>query len=800
MLYPKNLEQKLGFDQIREHIKHECSGPLGRVFVEKMRFSNDYEMIDKLVRQTAEMKQIMLLHSDEFPSSNFIDAVPHLTKAAIEGMFLTEEEFFEIKLSLRTVYECLQFFKQQEENAFPQLRELTQAVDIDSQLLKDMDRVIDQRGKLRDDASPELQAIRRQIISEQANLRKKLESILKQSISQGYTADDASATIRNGRMVIPVAAEHKRKIKGFVQDESATGQTIYLEPVEIFDLNNEITELGYREKREIVRILTQLTDRLRPHVLNLKRAYTFLGLMDFIRAKAKFALRTQASMPFFGKKTILFWSNARHPLLQLSFQKQGKSVIPLSIKLDEKQRILVISGPNAGGKSIALKTVGLTQYMFQCGLLVSMDDHSQMGLFRDIFIDIGDEQSLENDLSTYSSHLTNMRYFLQHADKQTLFLIDEFGTGTEPGMGGAIAETILESLQQKKAFGVVNTHYGNLKAYANHTEGVTNGAMRFDAEHLEPLYQLEIGRPGSSFAFEIAQKIGLPREIVSRAKQKVGTTQVDFDKMLRELENEKQKFAEQNRELQTKEKSLNETLTKYNALKGELETGRKQLLNKAKEDAKRLLQEANQKIETTIREIKEYKADKDMTKVLRQDLASFEKKLKPEEVVAEVEPTPEIKVIGGTIEEGDLVRIKGQNTVGEVLDIRGKDAEIRIGELKSNVKLNRLEKISRKEYRQQTVENQPRMQGIDMNEKMANFSQQLDLRGKRGEEALTEVDVWFDQALMLGSSELRIVHGKGDGILRTLIRNHLKRYREIASMTDEHPDRGGAGVTIIRMK
>ncbi|MDJ1503872.1 endonuclease MutS2 [Xanthocytophaga agilis] len=800
MLYPKNLEQKLGFDQIREWIKQECSGTLGKAFVEKMRFSNDYDMIDKLVRQTAEMKTIMLLHVDEFPSSNFIDAVPHLAKSAIEGMFLTEEEFFEIKLSLRTIYDCLIFFKNQEENVFPQLKELTQAIDIDSTLLKDIDRVIDQRGKLRDDASPELQAIRRQIIAEQANLRKKLESILKQSINQGYTSDDASATIRNGRMVIPVAAEHKRKIKGFIQDESATGQTIYLEPVEIFDLNNEITELGYREKREIIRILTHLTDRLRPHVPNLKKAYTFLGLIDFIRAKAKFALRTQANLPIFSKKTILIWENTRHPLLYLSFQKQGKSVIPLSIKLEEKQRILVISGPNAGGKSIALKTVGLTQYMFQCGLLVCMDDHSQIGLFRDIFIDIGDEQSLENDLSTYSSHLTNMKYFLQHADKNTLFLIDEFGTGTEPGMGGAIAETILDALQQKKAFGVLNTHYGNLKAYANRTEGVANAAMRFDAEHLEPLYQLEIGRPGSSFAFEIAQKIGLPREIVTKSKQKVGTTQVDFDKMLRELETEKQKFAEQNRELQAKEKTLNETLAKYSTLKNELETGRKQLLNKAKEDARRLVKDANQKIETTIREIREVKAEKDLTKMLRQDLADFEKKLKPEDVVVELETAPEIKVIGGTIEEGDLVRIKGQNTVGEVLSIKGKDAEIRIGELKSNVKINRLEKISRKEYRQQTVENQPRMQGIDMNEKMANFSTQLDLRGKRGEEALTEVDAWIDQGIMLGSSELRIVHGKGDGILRNLIRNHLRRYREIASMNDEHADRGGSGVTIIKMK
>ena len=800
MLYPSTIEQKLGFDQVRELLKHECSGSLGRAFVEKMRFSNDYDMVDKLVRQTSEMKQIMLLHADEFPNSNFIDAVPHLNRAAIEGLFLSEQEFFDVKLSLRTITECLQFFKKQEENSFPRLRELTQMVDVDADLLKSIDRVIDQRGKLRDDASTELQAIRRQIISEQAGLRKKLDTILKSSISQGFTADDASPTIRNGRMVIPVAAEHKRKIKGFVQDESATGQTVFLEPVEIFDLNNEITELGYREKREIVRILTQLTDKLRPHVPNLKRAYLFLGLMDFVRAKAKFALRTQADLPVFTKKNILFWRNTRHPLLYLSFRKQGKTVVPLNIQLNENQHIVVISGPNAGGKSIALKTVGLTQYMFQCGLLVCMEPDSQIGLFRDLFIDIGDEQSLENDLSTYSSHLTNMRFFLQHADKNTLFLIDEFGTGTEPGVGGAIAETILEALQRKQAFGVLNTHYGNLKAYANRTEGVANAAMRFDAEHLEPLYQLEIGRPGSSFAFEIAQKIGLPKEIIEQSKQKTGSTQVDFDKMLRELEAEKQRFSEQNTTLQQTQIVLDETLAKYGTLKNELETDRKKLLNQAKEEAKRLVQNANQKIETTIREIREQRADKDTTKILRQELADFEQTLKPETVTAEPEAAPEIKVIGGDIGIGDLVRVKGQNTVGEVLAARGKDVEIRIGDLKSNVKLNRLEKISRKEYRQQNAEEKPRMQGLDINEKAANFSWQLDLRGKRGEEALSEVDNWIDQAIMLGSPELRIVHGKGDGILRTLVRNHLRGYKQVASMADEHVERGGAGVTVVKMK
>jgi DNA mismatch repair protein MutS2 len=799
MLYPKNIEQKLGFDKIREHLKEECISTLGQVYVEKLRFSNDFDLIDKLIRQTAEFKNI-LQYEDGFPASNYIDAVPHLNKAAIEGAFLSEEEFFDVKLSLQTIHACLQFFAKKEEEQYPQLRELTQMVEVDVNLLKTIDRVIDSRGKLKDDASPELQTIRRQIIASQSNLRKTLDSLLKMARSNGYAPDDASLTIRAGRMVIPISAEHKRKIKGFVHDESASGQTVYLEPAEVLDINNEITELGYRERREIVRILTQLTSQLRPYVPQLKRAYTFLGLVDFIRAKAKFAIQLGASSPIFVKTTLIDWHNARHPLLNLSFKKQGKSVVPLSIKLDHKQRILVISGPNAGGKSISLKTVGLTQYMYQSGLLVCMDEHSQIGLFKDIFIDIGDEQSLENDLSTYSSHLTNMKHFLNMSSKHTLFLIDEFGTGTEPSLGGAIAESILENLNQSKAFGVINTHYTNLKAFADKTEGITNGAMRFDMEHLEPLYQLEIGKPGSSFAFEIANKIGLPKDVIAKAKDKVGVNQVNFDKLLRELELEKRQFTAKNREVAEKEKSLSHTLKEYNELKTHLDTERKKLINKAKEEAKQLVRDANQKIEQTIREIRESKAGKEETRVLRKELEVFDQSLKPEFVQATVVEEPEIKVIGGTIDVGDLVRIKGQSTVGEVLNLKDGEAQISIGNLKSNVKLNRLEKISRKEYRAQTVENVPRMQGIDLNEKMSNFSYQLDLRGKRGEEALQEVDAFIDNAIMLGSPELRIVHGKGDGILRNLVRNRLRSYKQVQSLADEHADRGGVGVTIVRMK
>ncbi|WP_439557573.1 endonuclease MutS2, partial [Dyadobacter sp.] len=519
--------------------------------------------------------------------------------------------------------------------------------------------------------------------------------------------------------------------------------------------------------------------------------------------KAKLAAEMGAINPPFTNKQFIDWRNARHPLLHLSFQKQGKKVVPLNIELSEKQRILIVSGPNAGGKSVSLKTVGLIQYMFQCGLLVPVDEGSSMGFFQNIFIDIGDEQSLENDLSTYSSHLTNMRYFLTTSNKRTLFLIDEFGTGTEPGLGGAIAESILENLVKSGAYGVINTHYTNLKVLADKTEGLVNGAMRFDGEHLEPLYQLEIGRPGSSFAFEIASKIGLPESVVNRAKDKLGNQQVNFEKLLKELDIERKVFSEKNIEIGIKERKLAKQLADYTTLKERLENNEKKIVNEAKQKAKNLLTDANQLIENTIREIKENKAEKEKTKSVRNELETFGKKNLALEEVKETAPAEEIyEPEGGEIVPGSYVRILGQTAIGEVLAVKGKDAEIRIGDLKSNVKLNRLEKVSNKTYKAATGEKKLKSaaKGVDLNERMLNFSFNLDMRGKRGEEALGLVDQFMDNAIMLGYDELRIVHGKGDGILRTLVRDHLRGYPQVKGMQDEHPDRGGAGVTIVKLK
>lgn len=802
MLYPKNIEQKLGFDRVREELRENCISPLGQGFVDKIRFSDSYSLVDKLVRQTEEMKRI-LEQGTAFPSQNYIDITSYLDKARIEGMLLTAEVFFEIKLCLGTIRLCLDFLDAEAGDDFPLLKEFARHIIVDQGVMKEIERIIDERGRVRDNASPELARIRKRLLAEQATVRSRLDAIFRNAKSNGWVSDDVSLTIRNGRMVIPVAAEFKRKLKGFVHDASSTGQTVFIEPAEIFESNNEIRELEYEERHEINKILVALTDRLRPHIPDLLRACHFLGVMDFLRAKARFAQSIRAINPRFEDRQLIDWRSARHPILQLSFQKQGKTVVPLQVSLTEKNRILIISGPNAGGKSVSLKTVGLIQYMYQCGLLVPLEEGSSIGIFKNILIDIGDEQSLENDLSTYSSHLTNMKVFLQKADRQTLFLIDEFGTGTEPGLGGAIAESILENLAGSGAFGVINTHYTNLKLFANKTPGLINGAMKFDGTNMQPLYELETGKPGSSFAFEIAAKIGLPKPVVEKAKQKLGTQQVNFEKLIKELDIEKAVFAEKNIGLGIKERKLAQQLAEYTALKTSLENDEKKIRNQARQEAKSLISSANQLIEKTIRDIREKKAEKESTKAARAVLENFSAGELKQEVITEP-PAPQavVELEEGAITEGSYVKLKGQNAFGQVLAVKAKEAEVRIGALKSTIKLNRLEKVSARTYKSATNESltENNRSSVDLNEKMMQFSFNLDIRGMRGEEAMVQLDQFMNNALMLGYNELRVVHGKGDGILRTLVRNHLKSYKEVSRMTDEHADRGGAGVTIVSLK
>ncbi len=794
MLYPHNLEEKINFSKIKELIKSECSSSLGIDFVNKMNFSKDLRLITKLLDQTEEFKRILVV-GENFPSSHYTNIYPYLEKAKIEGTFLYEDDFHEIKLALLTLKGCIDFFNKYAED-YPNLFQLLALVSLDNSLLKAIERVIDEKGKIRNNASKELSLIRGQIIYEESRIRKVMDRIFRDARSKGFTPEDASVTIRGGRMVIPVLAENKRKIKGFIHDESATGQTVFLEPAEVLEINNDLKDLEYMEKREIQKILTQLTDLLRPAIPELRSAFHFLGMVDFIRAKAKFAIKTDSNRPVLDKNRLVEWSNARHPLLEFALKQQGKKIIPLNIQLDHNRRLLVISGPNAGGKSVTLKTVALIQYMLQCGLLIPVDTHSKCTLFDHYFIDIGDEQNIENDLSTYSSHLMSMKYFTQFADKKTILFIDEFGTGTEPLFGGAIAEAILLELNKLGAYGIITTHYGNLKQVASKNQGLVNGAMRYDVDRLEPIYQLEIGKPGSSFALEIASKIGISKSIIAYAKENIGEDRVKYDRMLNKLENEKTKYEQLVLELQKKERIVKQRMTEYNQLKETIDNNKKQYIQQAKTEAKTLLDDVNKKIEATIREIKENKADKEITKKVRVELEELKVKVKPEKRVISA---PEIKVLDGEIQIGDFVRLKDNGAVAEVLGLKNKEVEISIGELKSTVKSSRLEKISNSGMKKEkkTIS---RGTGYNTNAKMMDFSPNLDLRGKRGEEILPMIQTFIDEGYMLGLKDLRIVHGKGDGILKEITRNLLRNMSQVGKMEDEHADRGGSGVTLVTLK
>ncbi|MBW3467119.1 endonuclease MutS2 [Arthrospiribacter ruber] len=794
MNYPNNLEEKINFSKIRELLKEECSSSLGTDFVDKMSFSKDHNLVQRLLDQTEEFRKI-ILSGELFPSSNFTNIHPFLEKAKIAGTFLYEDEFHEIKLSLSTLSRCIEFFLDHEE-AYPQLFQLLGLVNLNNDLLRSIERIIDEKGKIRNNASKELSLIRSQILYEESRLRKVLDRIFREAKGKGFTPDDASITIRGGRMVIPVLAENKRKIKGFIHDESATGQTVYLEPAEVLDINNDLMDLAYMEKREIQKILTQLTDQLRPYIPELRRAYHFLGMVDFIRAKAKFAIKTDSARPKIEKVRQLNWTKARHPLLEFALKQQGRKIVPLDIALDHNRRLLVISGPNAGGKSVTLKTVAIIQYMLQCGLLVPIHESSVCTLFDQFFIDIGDEQNIENDLSTYSSHLMSMKYFTQFANKKTILFIDEFGTGTEPLFGGAIAEGILLELNKSGAYGVITTHYGNLKQVAAKNQGLVNGAMRYDVDKLEPLYQLEIGKPGSSFALEIASKIGISKDIIQYAKDHIGEERVKYDRMLTKLENEKSKYEHLLTEALRKERLLEIRLKEYNELKETLEINKKKYIQEAKEEAKALLDDVNRKIESSIKAIKESKADKETTKKIRAEIEEVKAKVRPEK---KVPLPPEVKVIGGEIQVGDFVRLKDNGAVAEVLALHKKEAEISIGDLKSKVKLNRLEKISNSEMKKEK-KSHARRTGYDTTSKMMDFSPNLDIRGKRGEEILPMVQNFVDDGYMLGLKDLRIVHGKGDGILREITRNLLRGMKSVAKTEDEHADRGGAGVTLVTLR
>ena len=834
MIYPQNFEQKIGFDQIRQLVKGKCLSTLGMERVDEMAFSDDYREIDRRLEQVMEFISI-LQGEDDFPSQYFFDVRPSLKRIRVEGLYMDESELFDLRRSLETIRDVVRFLRQTDDeedeeahSPYPALYELAGEVMVFPMLIARINDILDKFGKVKDNASPELLRIRRELAATTGSISRSLNSILRTAQAEGYVEKDVTPTMRDGRLVIPVAPGMKRKIRGIVHDESATGKTVFIEPAEVVEANNRIRELEGEERREIIRILTDFSSVVRPHVPALLQSYEFLAEVDFIRAKALWGMETGSRKPSLEERQEVDWFDAVHPLLQISLAKHGKKVVPLDIELTREQRILLISGPNAGGKSVCLKTVGLLQYMLQCGMPVSMNERSHAGVFRHIFIDIGDEQSIEDDLSTYSSHLTNMKNMMKYCDGQSLILIDEFGGGTEPQIGGAIAEAVLKRFNQKGTFGVITTHYQNLKHFAEDHEGVVNGAMLYDRHEMRALFQLQIGNPGSSFAVEIARKIGLPEDVIADASEIVGSEYIQSDKYLQDIVRDKRYWETKRQNIRRREKQMEETIARYERELEELDRSRKEILKKAKEDAGRLLEESNARIENTIRTIKEAQAEKERTREVRQDLADFRRQVEEadkaamEEKIARkmdrlrekqerrkerkerqgnepsVQPVVKVKPIGA----GDYVRIKGQTSVGQVMELNGKNAVVMFGLMKTNVKADRLERADAPKQTNTMAkatfvssETQDRMY-----EKKLNFKQDIDVRGMRGDEAVQTVTYFIDDAILVGVSRVRILHGTGSGILRTLIRQYLATVPGVADFKDEHVQFGGAGITVVDLK
>ncbi len=810
MIFPENFEEKIGFDQVLRMLKTHCVSRMGEIYVEKIRFNNRFDILKKILGQAEEFRQI-LMFGKPFPAQNYFNLIPELERIAIPGTFIYQENLFDLKTSLESINDVLVYLKELHESRFPLLLQILSNVEVDRQIMREIDRIINEKGQIKDNASDRLKEIRQRLVKLSGEIDKAIRQVLINARKNGWVNPNDDLTLRDGRLVIPVPATHKRKIRGFIHDESATGQTVFIEPAEALEANNEIRELENAEKREIIRILTEFTNLIRPEIDQLIAAYQFLGLVDFIRAKAKFAIQIEAVLPLLNDKTIIEWFDAKHPLLFLSHKNQKKQVETLSLKLDENQRILVISGPNAGGKSVCLKTVGLLQYMLQCGLLVPMRETSETGIFRDIFIDIGDEQSIENDLSTYTSHLRNMKFFSLKSGRQTLFLIDEFGTGTEPQLGGAIAEAVLEHLNRKLAFGVVTTHYTNLKMLADKTPGLVNGAMLFDTRQMQPLFKLQMGNPGSSFAFEIARKTGFPTHILQNAEKKVGKGQLKFEEQLQQLELEKKELNEKQREMSINEEKLKMQVSKYNQLVQDLEASKTNILKEAKSAAALVIAGSNKLVENTIREIRENQAEKEKTKQLREKLkeeagkiekAGVETKAsapaKVELVRKKVKPVPEIE----RIFVGNRVRISPQQTVGEVIEIIGDDAVVSFGSVIMKTPLSKIVNVGEEELHQKVLIRRSNYGNIinEINAKMQNFKLTLDLRGQRAEEAIPNLQKYIDEAILLSIKEVRILHGKGNGILRDIIRSQLRAIPEIKKFNDEHIEQGGHGITVVSIK
>lgn len=863
MIYPENLERKIGFTEIRTQLKGRCMSTLGTEWVdEHVNFSTDYEEVRELLAQASDYSR-MTDAEDEVGDEQFYDVRQPLMRIRPERTYLEELELFDLKRSLQTVASIHTLANKRASEApeskllYPALARMAEGIHTQSGLVKRIETVLNKYGKIKDTASPDLLSIRHQIEVSTRNISHSLRSIVQEAQQEGYIDRDVSPTLRDGRLVIPVAPALKRKIKGIIHDESATGKTVFIEPAVVVEANNRIRELRAQEKREIIRILQELTAEVRPHIQKLLESQRFLAHVDYLRALTMWSDSMEACVPNVQKTPALDLVQARHPLLQQNLERKGGKIVPLDIRLQGKQRILLISGPNAGGKSVTLKTVGLLQYMLQCGIPVTVRENSTMGVFHDIMIDIGDEQSIENDLSTYSSHLLNMKTMMKRSTANTLLLIDEFGGGTEPQIGGALAEAIMQRLVNQEAMGIITTHYQNLKHFAESTETVVNGAMLYDRNLMQPLFVLQVGHPGSSFAIEIARKIGLPEEVISYAAELVGKDYVMSDKYLQDIVRDKVYWENKRRHIHEREKKLEATLAGYEQDMEQLQRDRKRILGDARQEAEQLIQESNARIERTIRDIKEAQAERERTREVRQELADFREEIKeddkqkndaierkmeqirrrqerraqkrqgtenglqgtdnrPQTADGGTAPgTSDIARAGAALEQvlsglhgkkpieaGDTVKIKGQSTIGRVDAVTGKLARVLFGVVYTSVPLARLEhaQLPKAAEQQRITTFVSRSTRDMMREKTLKFKPEIDLRGMRGEEALTHVSLFIDDAIQCEQSRVRILHGTGTGALRQMVRQYLGTVPGVKTFHDEHIQFGGAGITVVEFE
>ena len=847
MIYPETFEEKIGFKEIRTMLRGYCLSSLGKERVEEIHFSTDVAEINEWMEQIREFR--MLQGSGKsMPMQFFFDVREAVARLRIEGTHLEESELYDLQRSLTTINDIVVFIRNEEELDLSALRRVTDDIVTFPDLIRRIGQILDKFGRIRDDASPELARIRKELARAEGSVSRTLWNILRGAQSEGLVEKDVTPTLRDGRLVIPVSPGMKRKIQGIVHDESATGKTVFIEPTEVVEANNRIRELEAAERQEVIRILTEFSKEVRPHIGEITASYSLLATIDMIRAKAEMAEHIGGIELQVEDTPLIDWTQAKHPLLMMSLRKQGKDVVALDIELRGERRekreernvgrILIISGPNAGGKSVCLKTTGLLQYMIQCGLSVPMSERSHAGVFRNILMDIGDEQSLENDLSTYSSHLLNMKNMIRVADENTLILIDEFGTGTEPQIGGAIAESVLKQFWNQKTLAVITTHYQNLKHFAEDHEGVVNGAMLYDRHEMRPLFQLEIGRPGSSFAIDIARKIGLPEVVINDATEIVGSEYIQSDKYLQDIVRDKRYWESKRQAIHQHEKTMQQTIARYEEKMHEIESERKKILKSAKEQAEELLRESNRQIENTIREIRESQAEKEVTQIVREELREFEKhvtglegglmsdddfnkklrqieerkkrkeKRKEEKKdsrgregasVRGYEKSNEAKHDGDDVTIGATVRMKGLTTVGKIEAIDGKTATVIFGDVRTRVKTDRLEVAEAPKQKEIPAGRISKLAREAIDNRKLNFHQDLDVRGMRGDEALNAVMHFIDDAILVGMSPVRILHGKGNGILRQLIRDYLSTVPNVTRFRDEHVQFGGAGITVVEL-